>query len=60
MMERIVIPWRSRWSTLPSDTSRPTHRCASLTVWIWALNFGTKRSVILSTRERAGMIRPKR
>ena len=29
------MPFRSRWSTLPLDTSRPTQRWASLTTWIW-------------------------
>ena len=60
MMERMVMPFRSRWSTLPLDTSRPTQRWASLTTWICALNLGTNRSVMDSTKDRAGMTRPKR
>ena len=40
MMERMVMPFRSRWSTLPLDTSCPTQRWASLTTWICALNLG--------------------
>ena len=60
MMERIVTPFFSRRRTVPLRTSRPTQRCASLTEWICAENFGTKRRVMLRTSDRAGMMRPKR
>ena len=60
MMEKIVTAFRIRRITPPSETSRPMHRCASDTTWNWAWNFGTNRSAMLSTSERAGMSLPNR
>ena len=60
MIERMVTPFRSRWNTLPLDTSRPTHRWASLTTWICALNLGTNRRVMDNTKDSAGITRPNR
>ena len=60
MMDRIVTAFFSLCSTLPSDTSRPRLAWASRTVSSCALKRGTKRRVIDSTSESAGMIRPNR
>ena len=60
MMEKIVIAFFARCRREPSEVSRPMQRWASLTTCSWALNLGTKRKVMLSTRLSAGITRPKR
>ena len=46
--------------TLPPDTPRPIHFCAFAVSFICLINCGTNRSVIDSTNDSDGIIRPKR
>ena len=58
--ERIVTAVFVREIRLPLDTSLPIHRCVSATENICALNLGTNRRDMLSTRDSDGIIFPKR
>jgi hypothetical protein len=58
--EIIVIAVFVREIRLPLDTSLQIHRCASATEDICALNLGTNRRDMLSTRDSDGIIFPKR
>ena len=51
---------RSRCRTEPRPASRPSRRCACATVRSRRVNCGTNRSVMLSSSDSAGMIRPNR
>ena len=60
MIEKIVIAVLVLCHKLPLDMSLPMLRCASVTVAICDLNFGTNLRDILSTSDSAGITLPNR
>ena len=60
MMEKMVTARRTRCHTLPQEASRPMQNWAWRTTSSCRRNRGTNRSVMLSTRDNAGMTRPNR
>lgn len=51
-------PLRSRCHAPPSRAPQPSDACAAATARICAVNFGTKRSAMLSSRDTPGSTLP--
>ena len=60
MMEKTFMAFFVRRRRLPFSVSRPMYFWACATVCSWVRNRGTKRMVIDSTSDRAGITLPKR
>ena len=60
IMEKTFMAFFVRRRRLPFSVSRPMYFWACATVCSWVRNRGTKRMVMDSTSDRAGITRPKR